>query len=37
METGAVEYMIIGFPGNSFSGEITPAEFTAMEAKILAG
>jgi len=25
METGPVEYMIIGFPGNRFNGEIAPA------------
>jgi hypothetical protein len=33
METGPVGYMIIGFPG----GMLTPDEFAAMKAKILAG
>ena len=32
METGPVEYMVVGFPGNKFSGEIAPALSELVES-----
>ena len=32
METGPVEYMVVGFPGNKFNGEIVPALADLVES-----
>jgi Family of unknown function (DUF6325) len=32
METGPIEYMVVGFPGNKFSGEIAPALADLVES-----
>jgi hypothetical protein len=32
METGPVEYMVVGFPGNKFKGEIAPALAELVES-----
>ena len=32
MEPGPVEYMVVGFPGNKFSGEIAPALSELVES-----
>ena len=35
MEPGPVEYMVVGFPGNKFSGEIAPALSELVESETI--
>lgn len=35
METGPVEYIVIGFPGNRFKGEIVPALAELIESGLI--
>jgi len=35
MEPGPIEYMVVGFPGNKFSGEIAPALSELVDSEMI--